>query len=122
MTRQRSIATASPEILALWPEKSGNEVNGLDQETWRQPKPVFWRTDDSIAHLNVLRYFYNRYRHNSKITNTRKRYDEVRDLLRMNAKHTTNFAIANLALAGKVPEHIIPGHKLSKIFVARNNG
>ncbi len=72
--------TPSPEIRSRWPEMSGNAVNGLDEESFRQPKPVFWRTDESIAHLEVLRYFYDRYRGNELIRNTRKLYDEMRDI------------------------------------------
>jgi epoxyqueuosine reductase len=51
-------ATASQAIQELWPDVSGNTVNGLGDTEQRPPRPVFWRTDGSIAHENVPYYFY----------------------------------------------------------------
>lgn len=65
--------TPSPEQQALWPEKSGNAINGLGEEAYGPPRPVFWRTDGkSIAHTEVLNFFYRRYAENKKIIEARK--------------------------------------------------
>ncbi len=50
----------SEEQKKLWPELSGNAVNGLGEEAPRQPTMVFWHSphDAPIAHLPVQRFFY----------------------------------------------------------------
>lgn len=62
----------NPEIQALWPDISGNEVNGLGDAEWHQPRPVFWRPDGTIAHIDVLHYFYKRDIDNARIAHGRK--------------------------------------------------
>ncbi len=63
----------SPEQETVWPETSGNAINGLGQEAFGPPRPVFWRDDGhSIEHTGVLRFFYDRYRDNRKISEARK--------------------------------------------------
>ena len=63
----------SREQEAVWPETSGNAINGLGQEAFGPPRPVFWRDDGhSIEHTGVLRFFYDRYRDNRKISEARK--------------------------------------------------
>ncbi len=62
----------SPEVMALWPKKSGNAINGLDED-WHRPRPVFWRTDGkSISHTDVLFYFYAKDRDNEAISASRR--------------------------------------------------
>lgn len=42
-----------------WPEVSGNTVNGLDEDTFRRPRHVYWADDpDEIPHGAVQRWFY----------------------------------------------------------------
>ena len=62
----------NPEITALWPETSGNEINGLGEMESGRPRPVFWRLDDSIKHTEALQYFYNRDKDNPRIAESRK--------------------------------------------------
>ncbi len=63
----------SPEQEAVWPEVSGNAINGLGEEAFGPPRPVFWRDDGhSIQHTGVLRFFYDRYRDNANIREARK--------------------------------------------------
>ena len=65
--------TPSPEQAAVWPEVSGNAVNGLGEAAFGPPRPVFWRDDGhSIEHTGVLRFFYERYRDNENIREARK--------------------------------------------------
>lgn len=61
-----------PELMALWPDITGDEVNGLGDEEWHQPRPVFWRPDGSIAHIDVLYFFYKKDAGNERIAEARK--------------------------------------------------
>ena len=48
-----------PEQMALFPDLSGNAVNGLGEDTPRPPRMVYWAPDpDSIPHGPLQRYFY----------------------------------------------------------------
>lgn len=50
-----------PAQMALWPEVSGNEVNGLGEAGFRRPRHVYWALDpDDIVHGAVQRWFYRR--------------------------------------------------------------
>jgi len=65
--------TPDPKQMALWPEISGNAINGLGEAESGRPRPVFWRTDGhSIAHTEVLQYFYRRDAENPRIIQARE--------------------------------------------------
>jgi len=65
--------TPSAEQQALWPEISGNTINGLGEDVFGPPRPVFWRTDGkSISHTDVLFYFYKQDAENPKIAKARE--------------------------------------------------
>ena len=50
-----------PDQMALWPDISGNAINGLNEPDFRRPRHVYWASDpDSIAHGAVQRWFYQR--------------------------------------------------------------
>lgn len=67
----------NPEVMKLWPDVSGNTINGLGETETHRPRPVFWRTDGSISHTDVLYYFYNRDKDNERIAEARKLRDPV---------------------------------------------
>ncbi len=51
--------TPDPEQLALWPEVSGNAINGLGEGDPRRPSLVYWSPDpDAILHGPLQRWFY----------------------------------------------------------------
>ena len=57
----QSVKTAyrpKPEVLRRFPDISGNAVNGLGEHAFRQPKPIFWRDPDTIAHGPLQQLFY----------------------------------------------------------------
>ncbi len=71
----------SNEVQALWPDVSGNDVNGLGETTTGRPRPVFWRTDGhSIAHSAVLRHFYGQDADNPLIREARERREKTKDV------------------------------------------
>jgi len=44
--------------LALFPEISGNTINGLGENTRRRPSPLYWFDPETIAHGKLQKYFY----------------------------------------------------------------
>jgi epoxyqueuosine reductase len=62
----------NPEVMDLWPDVSGNAINGIGETEKSRPRPVFWRADGSISHTDVLFYFYNRDKDNARISASRK--------------------------------------------------
>ena len=49
----------NPEQMALYPDVSGNSINGLGETEQRNPSYVYWGNDpDDVAHGAVQRWFY----------------------------------------------------------------
>jgi ferredoxin len=70
----------SPDVLNLWPDISGNTINGLGETEKRQPNPVFWRQDDSTPHAPVMYYFYEKDKDNVAIAEARKYRQRTADI------------------------------------------
>ena len=46
--------------MALWPNVSGNDINGLDDPNMRQPNFVYWGNNpDDVAIGALLKWFYS---------------------------------------------------------------
>lgn len=67
----------SPEQKALFPDISGNTINGHGEEQLRQPKPLYWFDPDTIAHGNLQKYFYETA---GKLAGKRKETSAAEDL------------------------------------------
>ena len=65
-------ATNNPEIQALWPGVSGNQINGVGDADPARPRPVFWRSDGSTPHAPVMYYFYERDKDHPLISQARE--------------------------------------------------
>jgi ferredoxin len=70
----------SEMVAAVWPKTSGNTVNGLGVSEKGNPVPVFWRTDGSIAHGEVLKYFYTVDMDDPRIIDARKFREEAKNI------------------------------------------
>lgn len=46
--------------MALWPDISGNSINGVGEAHVRQPTPVYWHAPESTAHGRLQLWFYGR--------------------------------------------------------------
>jgi epoxyqueuosine reductase len=84
----------NPEVLALWPEISGNAINGLGETQAGPPRPVFWRTDGSTPHAPVMYYFYEKDKDNEAIAAARKYRERtkaipVHDIAEDRTEHST---------------------------------
>jgi len=64
--------TPNQEVIDLWPEITGKDINGLGETEAGRPRPVFWRADGTIAHTDALLYFYNKDKDNPRIAKSRK--------------------------------------------------
>ena len=61
MTRKASHRPFAPDPaqMALWPELSGNEINGLGEAAPRRARTVYWAPNpDDIPHGPVQKWFY----------------------------------------------------------------
>lgn len=58
--REKAPYVPNPEQMALWPELSGNTVNGLGEEAPRRPSPIYWHAPDATPHGRLQNYFYAR--------------------------------------------------------------
>jgi len=44
-------------LMALRPDVSGNDINGVGEEEFRRPSPVYWQEPDTIAHGEMQKWF-----------------------------------------------------------------
>ncbi len=58
--RSKAAFEPNPEVMKLWPDVSGNAINGSGEAGKGRPRPVFWRTDGSTPHAPVMHYFFER--------------------------------------------------------------
>jgi NAD-dependent dihydropyrimidine dehydrogenase PreA subunit len=56
--KERSQFVPCEEQMALWPDVSGNTINGLGETTRRNPTPVMWHPPEIIAHGPVQTWFW----------------------------------------------------------------
>lgn len=64
MVRRISGWSPNPEQMALWPDVSGNDVNGLGEAEPRRPHQVYWAVElESIPHGPLQRWFYGQNSH-----------------------------------------------------------
>jgi len=56
--KKTEIFIPSDEQMALWPNISGNEINGLGELKHRRPSPVMWHDPDIIPHGDVQTWFW----------------------------------------------------------------
>ena len=50
-----------PEQLALMPERSGNDINGLGEKSFRRPTRVYWHNPKDIAHGGIQKWMVERF-------------------------------------------------------------
>jgi epoxyqueuosine reductase len=46
--------------MQLWPEVSGNAINGVGETSSRRPSPIYWHPPDSTPHGRLQLWFYAR--------------------------------------------------------------
>jgi epoxyqueuosine reductase len=70
--------TPEPEQMALWPDVSGNEINGLGEDAPRRPRHVYWAPDPgAIPHGEMQRWFYAATPDDARFRELRARRQEI---------------------------------------------
>ena len=77
--QDRDRFTPDPDQMALWPEISGNSINGVGETTTRRPSPVYWHEPDSIPHGPLQNWFYSRYTQSPDVVASRARRQKIID-------------------------------------------
>jgi epoxyqueuosine reductase len=68
-----------PDQMALWPDVSGNAINGLGETSPRQPRPVYWHEPDPVPHGPRQNRFFRRYTQSPEVAAARPRRQEIID-------------------------------------------
>ena len=69
-----------PEQMARAPAASGNDINGLGEQTPRRPRLVYWAPDpDTIPHGAMQRWFYTVNAEDPRLTRTRAWRKQILD-------------------------------------------
>lgn len=72
--------TPNPEQLALVPEVSGNQINGLGEKQFRRPDRVYWHDPEIIPHGALQKWFYTQEPDNAAIKDARAQRQIFLDL------------------------------------------
>jgi epoxyqueuosine reductase len=57
MARKKEKFIPSKEQMALWPDVSGNDVNGLGETAIRRPSPIYWQTPSLTPFGPLMQFF-----------------------------------------------------------------
>jgi ferredoxin len=123
------------EQLALFPDISGNTVNGLGQDQLKRPTPLYWFDPETIPHGKLQKYFYENamklgHLRKEKSSDLSKRGPETLDALAAEKKQDTaenwarkvkKFALANEAdlvgIAKVKDEWIYEEHEVNEKWI-----
>ena len=72
--RQAETFQPEPEQLALFPDVSGNVINGVDENTVRRPTPVYWHRPEKIAHGALQQWMIERFISEPDLANVHSRF------------------------------------------------
>jgi ferredoxin len=65
--------------MALWPDVSGNAVNGLGEAAPDRPRPVYWHVGVPAPHAHLQQWFYAPSRHNARHAAARQERQAIID-------------------------------------------
>lgn len=79
MPRRTEPFHPNPSQMALWPEVSGNTINGLARPTADRPTPIYWHAPESTPHGPLQRWFYARSVGNARLAAARAERQRIID-------------------------------------------
>lgn len=68
----------SKEQMALWPDVSGNDLNGLGETEIRRPSPIYWQTPDLTPFGPLMQFFVNHAPRDEDLYKTQMETDRIR--------------------------------------------
>jgi epoxyqueuosine reductase len=73
--KEKPVYQPPDEQLALFPEVSGNTLNGLGETERRRPSPIFWHYgDDSLPHKALQDYYLKQYEEIPELQNFQHKF------------------------------------------------
>ena len=68
----------SKEQMALWPDVSGNDLNGLGETEIRRPSPIYWQTPDLTPFGPLMQFFVDHAPRDEDLYKTQMETDRIR--------------------------------------------
>ena len=63
-----------PEQVPLFPEVSGNDINGLGERAPRRPTPIYWHRSEQLAHGALQQWMIKRFLAEPDLANVHERF------------------------------------------------
>lgn len=77
--RKKEKFIPSEEQMALWPDVSGNDLNGLGETKIRRPSPIYWQTPDLTPFGPLMQFFVDHAPRDEDLYKTQMETDRIRD-------------------------------------------
>ena len=71
----------SAKQMALWPDVSGNDINGLGETEVRRPSPIYWQTPDLTPFGPLMQFFEDTAPRDEELYKTQMRTDKIRETI-----------------------------------------
>lgn len=78
-TKEKFVPSA--EQMALWPDVSGNDLNGLGETEIRRPSPIYWQTPELTPFGPLMEFFVDHAPRDEQLYKTQMETDEIRDTI-----------------------------------------
>ncbi len=121
------------EQMALWPDISGNAINGLGERAVRRASPIYWHDPDTLAHGALQKWFYTQNPDDPHIAKARKARQKYLDAevppvtgapVRRSAAEWTSALLAHAAgldldlvgIARVDPDWVFEGHTVTQQY------
>lgn len=77
--RKKEKFIPSEEQMALWPDVSGNDLNGLGETKIRRPSPIYWQTPDLTPFGPLMQFFVDHAPRDEDLYKTQMETDRIRE-------------------------------------------
>lgn len=77
MAKNREKFIPSEEQMALWPEVSGNEVNGLGEAKIRRPSPIYWQKPELTPFGPLMKWYRDNLPVDEELTQVREKAEKI---------------------------------------------
>lgn len=132
--RRGTVYNPPEEQLRLFPDISGNAVNGLGETAVRRPSPVYWHYGGGLAHQKLQDYYLRRFDAKPELKDFDKKYGgrgpkgppgrpdvPVTDTPESWTRRVKDFALANEAdmvgIARVEPEWVFEGYEVAQPWI-----